>query len=306
MKKYYRVLKYLDGAQAAGCLSALTDTDISLNDFRALLLHEAVPAYIKFSGECQLGRITPDFGLGKRAKKAPWAKKVLMFGKLQRVCSHFDLFRYSGEDYFFHIWPHTHVTTNELHIRDLEKRPHGPTTPIPDYYVAIELEGDVHFEGESKPAKEKRRWYIRSDAIAACKLGLLFLPKDIEALAAKMNDEPDAQALQIENQRLQQEIEALKTEIERLQAENAQLKAGASVSDEINPRKEDTYLQMIAAMALKLGHDFSASQNGTNAKIRKKLFEIHGKEVLSESVVRNSLNKAKEVLPEALIRPKNK
>ena len=130
----------------------------------------------------------------------------------------------------------------------------------------------------------------------------LFLREDIEALDAKMNDEPDPKAMQEENQRLQKELQALKAEVERLQSENDRLK----IDEEINPRKEDTYLHMIAAMALKLGHDFSASQNGTNAKIRKKLFEIYSKEVLSESVVRNSLNKAKEVLPKALIRPKNK
>jgi len=50
---------------------------------------------------------------------------------------------------------------------------------------------------------------------------IVFSPKDIEALAAKMNNEPDAQALQEENQRLKQEIETLKAEVERLAKEAA-------------------------------------------------------------------------------------
>lgn len=49
-------------------------------------------------------------------------------------------------------------------------------------------------------------------------LEALFKPIDIEALAANMNNEQKAQALQ-------QEIETLKAEVERLQAENTALKA---------------------------------------------------------------------------------
>lgn len=101
-----------------------------------------------------------------------------------------------------------------------------------------------------------------------------------------------------DTQQLQQELEALKVEVEQLRAEKAELKA----DEQINPKKEDTYLHMIAGLALLVGHDFRAGKNSTNSDIRGKLFEVHRKEVLSESVVRNRLNDVKELLPQTFVK----
>lgn len=137
---------------------------------------------------------------------------------------------------------------------------------------------------------DERRDLIICAAYDLAKIAEISLPV---WLSKKHN--PDVEALR-------KEVDSLRAEMERLKAENAELKA----EDEINPRKEDTYLHMIAAMAIKLGHDFSISKNGTNKEIRDKLFEIHGKVVSSESAIRNGLNSAKETLPVSLTKPKSK
>lgn len=121
-------------------------------------------------------------------------------------------------------------------------------------------------------------------------LETLFKPIDIEALAANMNNEPKAQALQ-------QEIETLSAEIERLQAENTALKA----SDEINPREKEALYKIIAAMAIDgYRHDPNAGQNPTAKKLDKALAIIGTP--LGEKTIRKHLNAAMEQLPQKPIR----
>lgn len=149
------------------------------------------------------------------------------------------------------------------------------------------FKGEVAVDGDKKL---EHKWWLAGFDVEIT--DLFFLRRDIEALATKMNAEPDNQALQDENQRLQQELEALKAEMERLEAENAQLKAG----DEMNPRKEDTLYKLIIGMAQKgYRYDPNAQKNSAVDDIFRDL-ELLGIG-LGETTIRKHLNAARAYLP---------
>ncbi|MEZ2721904.1 hypothetical protein ACBP46_10785 [Paenalcaligenes hominis] len=195
--KYYKIVGSLTGAEALDYLNSLTGAGLSPEDFFQLKRKGFLPSYVELDG-----------AFARENKERPLYDGLLgscpadiqVLG-LQRVCSHLHFFR-EGDDegrYFF-------TMPEGLFLRGAD--------------FSISLEGDVISNGV---VRVMSKWQLSSTHLGIGDYELVFNSLDIEDLAAKMNEEPDHQALQEENQRLSQDITELKATVEHLEMENGGL-----------------------------------------------------------------------------------
>lgn len=265
--KYYKIRELLSGFEAMEYLRLLTSVSLDELEFTGLVI-DGVPNYVPIPHNVVTinGELVSPIGL-QQIKKA-----------------RLDDYQWDKENRGLDFMPYK-VKGGGLEARD----------------------GIIELFGVPEEGGQPRDWALTAEAYAQGGFPfeftpVFFNPRDIESLAAKMNDEPDYQVLQEENQHLRQEIEALKAEVERLQAENAQLKAGARVSGEINPREKETLYRLIIGMA-QAGYlyDPNALKNSAVADIHKDLDRLGIG--LGERTIRSHLNAAKDYLPPKPIKP---
>lgn len=181
--KYYRLRECLSAGEAIDYIRLLTSVDLTEADFMLLLLEE---------------RLLDCYVLIPRHKPKDYP---LATGR-QRLGD------FLADDF---EWRHDQQSTELIFHPFLY---HEDKT-IPRRKTIL-LYGCTDFEDSPTHWNADTGWFYPEALI-------YFLRVDVEALAAKMNNQPSHQTLQEENQRLQQEIETLRAEVERLKADNDDL-----------------------------------------------------------------------------------
>lgn len=275
--KYYRIREYLYGNEAVDYLRALTGVLLDKDDFFSIV-GNPLPAYVTFAVDWSY-----------KAEVDGNRVAVMPIG-LQKVCSSFYLFH--GGDLFYQFCsPKAALGTDASYYVELEGA------------ASVDTCFDVDSAGWNGVAKELYKWGIEFGSLGAMGTCLVFLPADIEALADKMNDRPEPEALRIradslydeleelkeeffaetetgrlmrkrldslqdENQRLQQQIEVLKASEKRLKVEgNYSLIAG-----DANSRKIESLYKLVLGMAIDAYHyDPSKARNNAIGDIERSL-----------------------------------
>lgn len=261
--KYYRIRDYLYGDEAVDYLGALTGVYLDSDEFFSIV-SSPLPTY--------LDRLD---GLPFEGKVEGMSFCVIPIG-LQRVHSHFYWFKGDELDFDFH----------------------PPKSLREDGQASyINLEGIISVDSYCE--KDSFSWWASANDLYMMGAKLVFLPADIEALAAQMNDTLDDQALHEENHNLKQSIDSLKTELERLTLENNNLKGDSlkpSPDAELSPRKEESLYKLIIGMAqMGYRYDPDALKNTAISEIQGDLDQLGIG--LGERTIRNHLNAAKAFLP---------
>lgn len=207
-RKYYRIREYLYGYEAAEYLGALTGVSLDSDDFFSIV-NSHLPAYIDCLNEPFVGGEV----VGGEVDGLPL--KVVPVG-LQKVQSHLHWF-------------------NDSELRFCFNPPKSFLERDRPFYV--DLEGVISVDSWFDEVFSS--WRAEGGFLYLVGAALVFLPTDVEALAAKMNDEPDYQALQKENQRLSQGAAELKAMVKRLEAEKEYLQREMLATERAHNRLAD-------------------------------------------------------------------